>query len=170
MNKHSKQIYQIKISLLDTKPPIWRRIQVPDHYNLSDLHYAIQNAMGWENSHLYEFIGNTREPIPEKHKIEKILSLKNNKIYYEYDFGDGWMHEILLEKILSPLVGAEYPVCIAGKMACPPEDCGGIPGYYNLLEIIKNSKHPEYKFMKEWVGHEFNPKEFDPKKVYFDND
>jgi hypothetical protein len=166
MNKPS-QVYQIKISLLDTEPLIWRRVQVPDHYDLSNLHRAIQSAMGWENSHLYEFVRCTRESIPETYKVKEVLSLKNDKVYYEYDFGDGWVHEISLEKILPASAGIKYPICIAGEMACPPEDCGGIPGYYNLLEIIKNPKHREYSFTLDWLGKKFDPNRFDPKKVYF---
>ena len=170
MNNNSKQVCQIKISLLDTQPLIWRRIQVPDHYDLSKLHCAIQNAMGWENSHLYEFIRSAREPISEQHNIKNVLTSKNDKVYYEYDFGDGWAHEILLEKILPTSVGVKYPICTAGEMACPPEDCGGIPGYYNLLEIFKNPKHKEYRSMLEWLGEKFDPEKFDPKKVCFDNE
>jgi hypothetical protein len=167
MNENIKQVYQFKISLLDIAPPIWRRVQVPDYYTFSELHNVIQKAMGWDNSHLYEFSKTRGNPIPEDGKIKDVFSLENNKAYYEYDLGDSWVHEILLEKILPAVRDSRYPVCIDGKRACPPEDCGGVPGYINLLRVINNPKHPQYRSMKEWLVDEFDSEEFNPENVDF---
>jgi len=167
MSENFKQVYQFKISLLDIQPPIWRRVQVPDYYVFSDLHNIIQKAMGWDNCHLYEFSKKAGNPILESDKIQNIFSLENNKAYYEYDLGDSWLHEILLEKILPAVRDSRYPVCIAGKRACPPEDCGGVPGYTNLLNIIANHRHEEYRSMMEWLGDKFYPEKFDPEDIYF---
>ena len=167
---NSKMVYQFKISLLEIKPTIWRRIQVPDNYTFSDLHMAIQRAMGWYDCHLYEF-STALEKIPENHLVRDTFSpnnaLKNSKVYYEYDFGDSWEHEILLEKILPADQGTRYPVCLAGKRACPPEDCGGTPGYYNILRVMKNHKDNEYRSTMEWLGDNFYPEKFNPKDVSF---
>jgi hypothetical protein len=180
-------IYQFKITLKEIKPKIWRRIQVPGNYTFWDLHVAIQDAMGWEDCHLHQFeILNPktgeREIIAteddedsyetiseEKAKISQYFLSAKNKANYEYDFGDGWEHEVVLEKILPPVDGSKYPQCIAGERACPPEDCGGIWGYAYLLEIIADTKHPEYQERMEWLGDDFNSEEFDPKSVKFDN-
>ena len=97
----------------------------------------------------------------EKMKLNKIVQQEKDKFIYEYDFGDGWDHVILLEKILPLEKGVEYPICIDGKMACHPEDCGGIGDYYHLLETLNDLKHPEHDEMLEWVGEDFDPKEFD---------
>ena len=104
-----------------------------------------------------------------KAKISQYFLSAKNKANYEYDFGDGWEHEVVLEKILQSVVGNKYPQCIGGERACPPEDCGGVWGYANLLKIIANPTHPEYQELMEWLGDSFNPEEFDPKLVEFDN-
>jgi len=102
-----------------------------------------------------------------KAHISSYFSLSNKKATYEYDFGDGWRHKIILEKVLSPEPGAVYPRCLAGKRACPPEDCGGIWGYEELLEIIKNPASDEYEERLEWLGDDFDPENFDPASVRF---
>jgi hypothetical protein len=188
MKKENYQnIYQFKIVLKNSKPPIWRRIQVPENYSFWDLHVAIQDAMGWEDCHLHEFttiVPRGKHPvhigIPDdtgwtevitgwKEKIKDWFP-KLEKMDYTYDFGDNWEHLIILEKILPKENGEKYPVCVAGKMACPLEDSGAIWGYYEKLEIIKDPKHPEYKDIVNWVGDEnFNPEEFDPNEVIFDD-
>ena len=175
MVKDSKnQVYQFKITLLEITPQIWRRIQVPATYTLSKLHVAIQNAMGWGNCHLYQFFLSYGEKIPENNLVcdifclNKADSLKANKITYEYDFGDSWMHEVLLEKISTAKSGVKYPVCLEGKRACPPEDCGGTPGYLNLIDVMKNPRHKDYRHMLEWLGSKFYPEKFDPKDVCLD--
>ena len=188
MKKTFNQVYQFKIALMYIKPSIRRRIQIPEDYSFWDLHVAIQDAMGWSDSHLHQFTvadpktGMTAEiGIPDengfsegtlagwKNSIAKYFSAQNSKARYEYDFGDGWAHIITLEKILPRDENFKYPICIDGKRACPPEDCGGFPGYEDLLEIIKNPDHEEYEEWMEWLGGEYNPEAFDPQNVHFDD-
>jgi hypothetical protein len=185
MKKNFSQVYQFKITLKGSKPPIWRRIQVPETYTFWDLHVAIQDAMGWSFSHLHEFevidpltgsvvsIGTPhkdywKEVLPEwKVKIADYFSMENRSVDYVYDFGDNWVHKVELEKILPAEEGINYPICVKGKRACPPEDCGGIWGYEELLEILKNPNHEEYEETLEWLGEDFDPEHFDPKEVKF---
>jgi hypothetical protein len=173
----SERLYQFKITLLESQPPIWRRIQVKDS-TLDKLHERIQTAMGWTNSHLHQFeIDGERYGDPELlddgfedfecvdstvTKISKIVP-KNGKRFqftYEYDFGDGWEHEVLFEGCLKAEKGGRYPVCIEGERNCPPEDVGGVWGYAEFLEAIANPKHEEHERMLEWAG-DFDPEEFD---------
>jgi len=186
--KNFKNVYQFKITLKDVKPPIWRRILVPENYSFFDLHCAIQNAMGWTDSHLHKFktISPRREEVKyirlpdedaeepfsreNEEKISEWFSLeKNSKMNYDYDFGDSWEHFVELEKIIPVEGNIKYPVCLDGGRACPPEDCGGVPGYEDFLEIMKNPKHPEYKEMREWLGGNFYPEEFKAEEVEFEN-
>ena len=99
--------------------------------------------------------------------VEQYFSLENKKAIYEYDFGDDWIHDILLEKILPAEIGIKYPLCIAGERACPPEGCGGIWSYQSLLEILKDKQLPEYDEVLEWIGNDYNPEEFDSAAVKF---
>jgi len=187
MKKKFDQVSQFKITLRDIKPPIWRRIQIPETYTFWDLHVAIQDAMGWSDYHLHEFemggpstglkvnIGIPdedfgREILPGwKQKITDYFSMGNRLAEYIYDFGDNWEHIIKLEKIFPRDKNIDYPICIDGKRACPPEDCGGIWGYENFLEIINDPDNEEYEDMIEWVGGEFDPEHFDVKEVSFDD-
>ena len=170
-SKHS--IFQIKISLLGIKPPIWRRFQVSSDITLAYLHEILQVVMGWKNCHLYQFeIG--EEYFGEPHtdydyemmdasevKLSEIFPGEGAKFIYEYDFGDCWDHEVKMEKILPLEEGKHYPVCLGGERACAPEDCGGIWGYDYLLKTIWNPEHDEYEEMMEWLGGGFDPEEFD---------
>jgi len=178
-----ENIYQFKIVLKKTKPPIWRRIQVQESYNFGDLHVAIQNAMGWNDSHLHQFdvinpetgvldsIGSPSEDdfvqiIPEDTaQIAGYFQAPKDKARYVYDFGDNWEHQITLEKIPPEDPESMYPKCIAGKRACPPDDAGGVGGYENLLQIAANPNHPEYEETVDWLGKDFDPVKFDPKTV-----
>ncbi|MDP2302427.1 MAG: plasmid pRiA4b ORF-3 family protein [Ignavibacteria bacterium] len=190
MSKKINEVYQFKISLNNSKPLIWRRIIVPSTYSFWDLHVAIQDSMGWLDYHLHMFeiknpmtnikieIGMSDDEYEafdrivlsdHKVKISKYFNEKNRNARYEYDFGDSWIHTIKFEKIIQAKVGEKYPKCIAGKMACPPEDCGGIGGYYNLLSVLSDPKNEEYTEMIEWLGGEFNPEIFDPTDVLFDD-
>jgi hypothetical protein len=164
----TKQVFQIHISLRDSRPKIWRRILVISDISLIDFHKIIQTTMGWTNSHLHQFgVGKLIYAPDEfeledskdsyKIKLSKVLQKENKKIKYEYDFGDGWIHDILLEKILPFDNTLKLPTLIDGKRNCPPEDCGGIRGYDELLEIISNPKHKEHFEMLEWLGGEFDP-------------
>jgi hypothetical protein len=167
-------VYQLKVTLEDIKPPIWRRILVTGNTTLSKLHRILQVVMGWDDYHLHQFIINDiyyGTPDPdfgfevknEKNaKLEKLFSLDNEKstFFYEYDFGDSWYHSILIEKIMPFEPGKHYPVCIKGKRACPPEDCGGVGGYYHFLEAIQDPEHPDHDDMMEW-REDFDPEAFD---------
>lgn len=184
MATNFNNVYQFKITLKGSKPNIWRRIQVPENYSFWDLHVAIQDAMGWFDCHLHMFnIGGTypryeiRIGLPEadeylhsaKVKMKKYFQNEKDKAMYEYDFGDGWEHQLLLEKILPKDPQVDYPLCLAGKMACPPEDCGGIWGYADMLKVLADPKHSEYEDMVDWIGDDFDPLDFDPKEVLFDD-
>lgn len=179
-------VYQIKIVLHNSKPPIWRRIQIPVNYSFWDLHVAIQDAMGWTDSHLHEFyvknefdnyimIGTPDDEIakaafPEKEeKIADYLVKPQDFCQYIYDFGDDWEHKIILEKILPRDNLKKYPDIIKGKRACPPEDCGGIYGYNEVLEILENTTHEDYKELIEWLGDDFDPEYFNSEEVIFRN-
>lgn len=170
-----KKIYQLKISLRGITPPIWRRIHVPGDTRLSTLHPIIQVVMGWTNSHMHQFkVGETyygetypddMDGMPEtrderKARLEELVSRPRAKFVYEYDFGDSWEHEIALEKILPAEAGVKYPVCLEGQRACPPEDCGGVWGYVDLLTVLQDEEHPEHEEMLEWLGEEFDSEAF----------
>lgn len=170
-------VYQIKVTLAGSEPAIWRRFQVPESYTLHKLHKVLQIVMGWEECHLYEFMANKTsygEPQPDygdrmksakNVKISQIAEREKTKLKYIYDFGDGWQHELFVEKILPMDPGIRYPVCLAGQQACPPEDCGGIGGYGYFLDAINDPKHEEHKDLLEWIGGEFDPAAFDLERV-----
>lgn len=165
-------IYQIKVTLEDSKPPIWRRILVRSDIALGELHDILQAVMGWADYHLHQFIvGRTYYGVPhpdygfdirdeKRVKLNQIVTGEKFKFRYEYDFGDGWLHNLLVEKVLPPEPGQQYPVCVKGKRACPPEDVGGVWGYDDFLEAIRNPDHPEHEDYLVWVGGEFDPEEF----------
>ena len=167
------QVFQIKVTLDNSSPPIWRRILVPGNATLEKLHDILQVAMGWTDSHLHQFIvGQTYygEPHPEygtemrdegRVKLSQIVAGAGFRFRYEYDFGDSWLHTLTVEKILPPEPGRQYPVCIEGKLACPPEDVGGMWGYYHFLEAIRDPEHPEHEDYLEWIGDDFDPEELD---------
>jgi len=168
-------IYQIKVTLKGSKPPIWRRIQVRSNITLAKLHHIIQAVMGWMDYHLHQFTvegryfglphpdyGDSLEMNDERRvKLNQVVPGEGSKFVYEYDFGDSWQHALLVEKILPPEKGVRYPVCVKGRRACPPEDVGGIWGYYGFLEAIQDPDHPEYEDYLEWIGGEFDPAAFD---------
>jgi len=168
------KIYQLKITLKDVKPPVWRRVEVPADIKLDKLGEIILRAMGWGGYHLTsfefrgeEYFGDKESAedmggmLASKAKLSQCLTSLNQKGAYTYDFGDDWRHEILLEKIFDPEKGVSYPRCTAGKRNCPPDDCGGPWGYEDFLKAIQNPKHPEHEDMLEWVGGKFDPEEFD---------
>jgi hypothetical protein len=169
----SSTIYQLKITLSQIKPPIWRRVQVKDG-SLLKLHEVIQAAMGWTDTHLWAFdidgVDFGEDPEGEmdlasarKAKLGRFVADGVKKFPYIYDFGDNWEHVIQLEKVLSADPAVKYPWCVDGRRACPPEDCGGPWGYGDLLEAIKNpGKNQE---LVEWAGGEFDPDRFELAEV-----
>jgi hypothetical protein len=177
-----ERVYQFKITLLESHPPIWRRIQVQDG-TLDKLHEHIQTAMGWTNSHLHHFkLGDQLYGDPElmqenfeeleykdstTTRISDILpkSGKRFRFLYEYDFGDSWYHEVLFEGVLRAESKVRYPLCLEGTRACPPEDCGGIWGYPDFVEAIQNPHHERHEELLEWVGGGFDPEAFDVAKA-----
>lgn len=172
----TKQIYQIQVVLTNTKPKIWRRLLVNSDILLVDLHRIIQTAMGWTNSHLHLFNDGITEYAPKEFEVEgsrnsrtiklySILKKEKSKILYEYDFGDSWNHDIILEKIIKEEDTGQIPRCIKGKRNCPPEDCGGTWGYSDLLLTISNPKHEDYESMMEWLGGNFDPEHFDIEEI-----
>lgn len=169
----SNTIYQLKVSLKDAKLPIWRRLLVEPGMSLADLHKVIQTSMGWSNSHLHQFEWNrTYYAAPSmwdegdtedasEVALNELLTREKQKMEYLYDFGDSWQHEVLLETKLPKEAGQVYPVCVVAKGACPPEDCGGVWGYAELLKILADPKHKQHEEMLEWLGVE----EWDPEEV-----
>jgi hypothetical protein len=186
----SKQVFQFKIELLEIKPVIWRRIQVFPLTNMWDLHVAIQDAMGWQDRHLHHFeirrIGHTSPDhigIPDFDRLGELQEVypgweiplyqyfgePGKEAVYLYDYGDHWVHRVLLEGFIFKGKGVKYPVCLDGERACPPEDCGGIPGYSNLLRILADPEDEEYEDTLTWVGKNWDPAAFHPDQVRFDN-
>lgn len=178
MKTRFKQVLQLKVQLQGIRPPIWRRLQIPDTFTFWDLHCAVQDAMGWMDSHLHVFeVTNPRTggvdrigvPDPEgwqpvkagwNQKVRKYLDSERRRAAYLYDFGDGWEHRITLEKVLPRQDHGSYPTCIAGRRACPPEDCGGIWGYADIV-------NGESEYQEEYA--DYDPELFDRRSVLFDD-
>ena len=170
-------VYQLKVTLCDSRPSIWRRFKVPGNITLLHLHGVLQVVMGWTNSHLHQFRNEgdvyclpSDDPDPDdyderRYTLDDIGPCEKDCFIYEYDFGDGWEHEVLVESHLPFDSKSRQAVCMDGKNACPPEDCGGISGYCDLLKIIANPKHEDYERMLEWAGGSFDPKHFDIQKA-----
>jgi len=179
MAKIPTQIYQIKVTLYDSHPPIWRRILLPGNTTLLKLHDILQIVMGWEDYHLHMFTieglifgdpaddeyGDRITLDEANYKLSQVIYGEGQRFTYKYDFGDGWDHTLLLEKIFSPDDGVHYPLCLKGKRACPPEDVGGVWGYINFLEAVRDPDHDEYEEYLAWVGGEFDPETFDLEEV-----
>jgi Plasmid pRiA4b ORF-3-like protein len=171
-----QDIYGIKVTLLGTKPPIWRRLLVPASMTLAKLHDVLQTAMGWHDCHMHEFrVGQRRFGRPEPAdpfmrmprtesertaRLSAVLGRTGTKMIYTYDFGDSWEHNIVLEKQLPADPDTTYPVCTDGKLACPPEDCGGIPGFYDLLDALDDPNHERDEELSDWIGDDFDPQAF----------
>ncbi len=188
LNSETDEMMEFKINLLEVDLPVWRQIQVPANYTFYDLHVAIQDAMGWFDNHLHAFrfekgevevaapIGipdpaNLGDPdfLPGwEHPLAERFKKPGDKAIYEYDFGDGWEHEVVLEKILKKEAGAEYPRCTDGAGACPLEDCGGPWGYQDMLEALKKPKSKRAQEIFEWLGDDqFDPEAFNAREVFF---
>src|ERR1700736_6448959 len=157
----------------------WRRVQVPGSINLFRLHDVFQVVMGWTDSHLHQFVDapivysvpsgddySRVERLDERRfRLAELARHEKASFIYEYDFGDGWTHEVVVKKILPADPKTKYAVCLDGKNACPPEDCGGIWGYYKLLEAVNHPKHEEHQEMLDWLGDQFDPGHFDLQKI-----
>lgn len=169
-----KLIYQIKVTLEGIQPPIWRRFLVRSDITLRKFHHVLQDVMGWTNSHLHKFVVEEKyefgEPDYEfdmdisddrKMKLSRISHREDYNFTYIYDFGDNWCHELCIEKFMDKEEGMRYPVCLEGGRACPPEDCGGIYGYSEMLEIIHDPYHEEHESMMVWLGGGYDPEAFD---------
>jgi hypothetical protein len=161
---------RLKITLRGVRPPVWRRVVVPASFTLAELHSVLQTAMGWTDSHLHSFdVGGVLygdvEELEGKVGNETRTRLSSvarrvSKFRYEYDFGDAWEHDVLIEDV-QPDAAAAEPFCTAGRRACPPEDCGGPWGYEHLLEVLADPEHEEHAHLSEWIGGPFDPQEFD---------
>jgi hypothetical protein len=165
-------VCELHVRLRDIEPPIWRTLEIPGSATLEDVHYAIQIAMGWQNSHLHQFvIGKHRYGMVDLDELDQRGDIEDERAHvlqdvakrgasflYEYDFGDSWEHDVKVQRV-SPTAKRVAPRCLGGERACPPEDCGGAPGYANLLEALADPNHEEHAGMREWV-----PKGFDPER------
>ena len=183
-----EHVCQVLVVLPRTNPFVWRRIQVPESYSFWDLHVAIQDAMGWKDYHLHEFtvvdsktgrvtrIGIPDEEMPDerpcvagwKVPVGRYLTYGTDPVRYRYDFGDDWEHTLEFEEVVL-MDGGAYPRCVAGAGACPPEDVGGMHGYAEFLQVIRDPRHPEYDAMLQWAGGAFDPNAFNPESIRFDN-
>ena len=173
-----KRILQLKISLIEIEPEIWRRVLVPDSLTLRELHGVIQGAMGWQDCHLHMFeIGGRHFQTPfedgleldvedeREHRLDRLVRVKS-RFLYTYDFGDDWNHSVKVEKAMPPdsglldPAGRYVPYCIGGARACPPEDCGGPYGYPELLQALAEPDNPDYRELADWARG-FEPEAFD---------
>lgn len=177
----AQDIYQLKVTLLGTDPPIWRRLLVSADLTLAQLHKVLQTTMGWDDAHMHEFRAGQRrfgrpepaDPFTRMPRVESermvplsaVLQRAGAKMIYTYDLGDNWEHGVVLEKRLPAEPHTTYPICTDGQLACPPDDCGGIPGYYDLLDALAEPGHPRHEELQDWIGAAFNPEAFSPDQV-----
>ncbi len=168
-------MHRLKITLKDVKPPVWRRLLVPSEYSLTEVHEVLLTAMGWAGYHLYLFrIGSTTyldidDDWPDDSVDPCSVRLGDlvgpgDTFVFEYDFGDGWEHQVVVEEVL-PVAGRGRPVCLAGRRACPPEDVGGPWGYADFLDAISDPEHDRHEELVEWSGGSFDPEAFDQAEV-----
>lgn len=171
----SIKVYAIKVTLLGIRPPVWRRILVDWEITLSNLHRTLQTVMGWENAHLHQFVSPSQERFDPRHgsstkianesrtRLGDLICAPGARLLYEYDFGDGWQHELLLEEVL---LGDESfrQICVAGERCCPPEDCGGPRGFAELLGAMGDAKHPDHENVCAWLGN-FAPESFSKEEI-----
>jgi hypothetical protein len=167
------EIATVRIELRDSQPVIWREVEVPTSITLKVMHDIIQVVMGWCDCHLWEFsIGKQRYGLPmdddwgdepriaaEKVRLRDVLKPRKTVIDYLYDFGDSWEHRLTVTKVRPGQPGVSYPRYIGGERNAPPEDCGGIPGFYELLDAFADPAHPSHADLKAWAG------DYDPATV-----
>ncbi|NJL26467.1 MAG: plasmid pRiA4b ORF-3 family protein [Thermoanaerobaculia bacterium] len=182
-----RQIFRLYVELLDIRPPIWRRIEIRSNTKFWALHVALQNAMGWTDSHLHDFevtIADRGErvwigmPDPygedprtiyadSREPLDGWIHSAGESFFYNYDYGDCWRHRVVVEAIEPAAPRVRYPRCLDGRRACPPEDVGGASGYRIFLEALADPEHEEHISYRRWVGRRFDPERFDPGKVRF---
>ncbi len=172
---NEEQIFKLRISLEGTEPLVWREVMIPGIFTLEALHSVLQLVVGWQMKHLYDFeIAGQRysEPdefndIPTKSVASSLTSALNGEksFVYNYDFGDGWRHHVQVEDVLSRKDEFNYPIYLGGENACPPEDCGGFPGFEDLKQKLADKKDSEHKEMLRWVGGYFDPNSFDANRI-----
>jgi hypothetical protein len=165
-------VFQLRIRLEGIDPPIWRRVLVPGGAKLSRLHDIFQAAMGWTNSHLHSFTidgklyGTQFDDYPEdeldenEHTVSFALRGSLRRFVYEYDFGDSWTHEVVVEDVTWAPYVLKHGVCLDGDGACPPEDVGGPGGYEEFLAALADPLHEEHDNYLVWVGYKFDPSVF----------
>ena len=176
-------IFELRIYLADIEPDIWRQIAVPGDIGLDELHDVIQETMGWEDCHLHHFIAEDRTLyglIPEDDSMADfaqntqdesraylcdLVRRKKDRFLYEYDFGDSWMHIVDVLDVHPPEPEKKYTLCVEGTRACPPEDCGGIPGYDQMLDTLLDPNNKGREELLDWLGGPFDPEHFDLKAV-----
>jgi len=171
-------VYQLKITLKDIQPSIWRRVHVSNICTLADLHKVIQAAMGWKDEHLHKFVIKGRQfSVPSKqvatrilneskYKLSSLFNQEGERFNYHYNFGYGWEHEVILEKILPMDSQSELPKCIEGRRTCPPEHIGGVEGYFLFLDAMADSSHPEHEEVRDWyVNDDFDPEHLNSAKI-----
>ncbi|MGW6485393.1 plasmid pRiA4b ORF-3 family protein [Streptomyces sp. NPDC055059] len=172
-------IHTIKVTLRGSRPPIWRRLEVPSGTTLQQLHHLIQVAFGWEDYHMWAFetpqdrYGTADRELGIRSaaakRLDQVAPHTGDRFGYTYDFGDNWEHDILVEAVEDAEPGTAYPRCLTGRRACPPEDCGGVWGYEYLIEILADPAHEEHDDRLEWLGldpaDQFDPAAFDLAEV-----
>jgi hypothetical protein len=171
------KLYQVKVTLSEIHPPVWRRLLLSPEIKLGRLHRILQIVMGWEDSHMHRFVQDGRiycDPRVEsdgdvlderKVLLGNILIEPGGRLIYEYDFGDDWKHELLCEEFVELDTHPPYAICTEGARACPPEDSGGPYAYEDLVRVLKNPRHKDYAEMRAWVGGRFNPETFDAEEI-----
>ena len=184
-----RHILRLHIQLLDVRPVVWRRIEIRSGATFWALHVAIQNAMGWSDSHLHDFElpkADAGEPVwigmPDlggddyreirtdfEENLDRWIHCEGESLFYNYDYGDGWRHQVVVEEIGPAATRTRYPLCLDGERACPPEDVGGPWGYKTFLEALSDPKHREHDQYRQWIGGSFEPEIFDPARVRFEN-
>ncbi len=171
-----RQIFQVKVTLADVLPEVWRRVELPGAYTLDRVHRVVQHAMGWRDYHLHSFeVDGVQygEPDPDgelavRDELEVRLDAvahKGTRLLYTYDFGDWWEHDLLVEDVFVAEPDERYPRCVAGERACPPEDVGGVFGYAELLVALHEADHPQHAELRSWAGPGFEPDAFDPARA-----
>jgi hypothetical protein len=170
--KTNPEILQLKVTLMDVTPPVWRRLLVRSDATLGSLHDDIQAAMGWDDYHLHVFdhkrtrygsmeIRDAEWEDEHSVLISEILVRAGSRLLYKYDFGDSWKHEVVVEARLPRDPAMTYPACTGGERACPPEDCGGAYGYKRLCGVLLNPDLDDPMGLREWLEEDFDPERFD---------